>query len=155
MDLKARAFELIGASETARYFRQEAYDRARKRDILSKDRQHWAASCADANRLLSRDRNGGTKLFNGSSALTESGRSLNSRGIHIWHVLLAKSGNISGFRSLARRKERQCSTIRLVFQPATLTTKKYRAFFCSSDKSSAKRFLSKIKCVENSKRSLF
>lgn len=93
-DLKAS--ELIGALETARYFRQGAYDCAWKRDILSKGRQHWAASYADANWLLSRDRNGGTKLFNGSAVLTESGRSLNSRGIYISHVLLAKSGNING-----------------------------------------------------------
>lgn len=53
-----------------------ACDCARKRNIRSKGRQHWVASYADANRLLSRDRNGGTKLFNGSAVLTESGRSL-------------------------------------------------------------------------------
>lgn len=70
----------------------------KNRDIFYQNsRQHWAASRADTNWLLSRSRNSGTKLFNGSAVLTESARDrrIAVRGIHIWRCFARRKGEIS------------------------------------------------------------
>lgn len=117
--------------------------RGQKRDIFYQNgRQHWAASCADANRLLSRGRNSGTKLFNGSAVLTESARDHWIRARNSYLTLFCREKaeiSVGSTRwRIEREKERGHLVIRLVFHSTTLD-KNIEIFFLSlslSNKSS-------------------